>query len=323
MDVPVAALRAASAAMAVTPAPLANLAARAVANGIATLSPDERRMVARNLRRAGIHPRGPVAGRLAVQEVFDSYARYWVDTLRLPHLSNDEVADGLVVDGYEYIEQSFATGTPPILALPHLGGWEWAARWLRDVKGVPVAAVVEEIEPPELYEWFLEVREALGLHVIPLSDGAAGVGAALAAGEIVCLLCDRDISGAGIEVDFFGETTTLPGGPALMSIRSGAPLLPAAVYFEGSRCRGVVSPPLDTRRLGRLREDVTRVTQDLAHVLEEQIRRAPEQWHLLQPNWPSDHEALGTTPPGGTKGSSPRPGGGAAAPGTGRSDAAR
>lgn len=305
MDVPVGLVRAASAAMAVTPMPLANLAGRGVAAGIARFSPDERTIVARNLRRAGVEIRGPIAERRAVQRVFDSYGRYWVDTLRLQHLSTRQVADGITIDGFEHIEAAVDRGVAPILALPHLGGWELAARWMHDVKGLRVAAVVEEIEPRELYDWFVEVREGIGMNVIPLSEGVSGVTAALAAREVVCLLCDRDISGAGIDVEFFGERTTLPGGPALMAIRSGSPLLPSAVYFEGSRCRGVVSPPLDTTRRGRLRDDVTRVTQDLARSLEGQIRRAPEQWHLLQPNWPSDYEALGRAVPAPRRG--PRP----------------
>ncbi len=292
--------------MAVTPAPIGNLVGRGVATGIAGLSHDERTIVARNLRRAGALPTGALAQRRAVQRVFDSYARYWVDTLRLPHLSTREVARGFEIDGYEHMEAALAGDVAPILALPHLGGWEWAARWLHDVKGLAVAAVVEEIEPVELYEWFLEVRRGLGLEVIPLSQGATGVAAALREGRIVCLLSDRDISGAGVEVEFFGERTTLPGGPALMAIRSGAPLLPTAVYFEGPKCRGVVSEPLDTTRHGRIRDDVTRVTQDLARALEGQIRRAPHQWHLLQPNWPSDYRALGRPLPGPSRGSRAR-----------------
>src|SRR5690606_18193007 len=128
-----------------------------------------------------------------------------------------------------------------------------------------VAAVAERLEPPELFEWFLDYRRSIGLEIIPLGPGAAAeVSAALAAGKILCLLSDRDISGDGIEVEFFGERTRLPGGPALMALRSGSPLLPTAVYFEGDRCHGVVLPPLDTERRGKLREDVTRVTQDLA-----------------------------------------------------------
>ncbi len=229
--------------------------------------------------------------------MFDSYARYWVDTLRLPHLSTEEVAAGITIDGFEHVEAALANGSAPILALPHLGGWEWAARWVHDVAGKPVAAVVEEIEPREMFDWFVEVRESLGVHVIPLSEGASAVTTALSSGEIVCLLCDRDISGAGIEVEFFGERTTLPGGPALIALRSGAPLLPAAVYYEGGHRRGIVSAPLETERRGRLRDDVTRVTQDLARTLESQIRHAPEQWHLLQPNWPSDYRMLGRPVP--------------------------
>ena len=106
----------------------------------------------------------------------------------------------------------------------------------------------------------------------------------------MCLLSDRDIRGGGIEVEFFGEKTTMPAGPATLALRTGAPLLPTGVYFT-SRRNGhlaVVRPPLPIERTGRLRDDVVRVTQDLAHELEDLIRRAPEQWHLMQPNWPAD-----------------------------------
>ena len=69
------------------------------------------------------------------------------------------------------------------------------------------------------------------------------------------------------------------------------------MYFEGDHCHAVVLPAIDTERRGKLRADVARVTQDLAHALEMLIRRAPEQWHLLQPNWPSDYDALGRSDP--------------------------
>jgi phosphatidylinositol dimannoside acyltransferase len=112
---------------------------------------------------------------------------------------------------------------------------------------------------------------------------------ALRANRVVCLLCDRDIAGDGVEVEFFGERTTLPAGPATLALRTGAPLLPVAVYFRphGGQ-RGWVQAPVPAERQGRLRDDVVRVTQALAGRFEQLIRKAPEQWHLLQPNWPSD-----------------------------------
>ncbi len=114
---------------------------------------------------------------------------------------------------------------------------------------------------------------------------------ALRDNRIVCLLTDRDLTGDGVEVEFFGERTTLPGGPATLALRTGASLLPVAVYFEAGRGhRGVVRASIPTERAGRLRDDVARITQCLAHQFEELIRVAPRQWHLLQANWPSDRE---------------------------------
>ena len=114
----------------------------------------------------------------------------------------------------------------------------------------------------------------------------------LRAGRLVGLLCDRDIMGNGVEVEFFGEKTTLPGGPATLALRTGAALLPTAVYSRPGRGHAaVIMRPLATERVGKLREDVARVTQALALDLETLIRRAPEQWYLFQPNWPSDQLA--------------------------------
>lgn len=291
-------LRAAQVLTRVVPRPLASPLVRVGSLGYGRASADTRTLVERNLRRAyGERLDERRLGR-SVDAVFENYGRYWLDSLRLTHMDLAGIDAGFQLDGVEHITAAFDAGTAPILALPHLGGWEWAAAWLTKVQGWKVAAVAERLEPPELYEWFLDYRSQLGMQVIPLGPAAGGeVAAALAARSIVCLLSDRDLKGDGIEVDFFGERTRIPGGPAVMALRSGAPLLPVAVFFDGDGCRGLVLPPLDTERRGRLRQDVQRVTQDLARALESLIRMAPEQWHLLQPNWPSDYDAIGQPRP--------------------------
>lgn len=250
-------------------------------------------MIARHLRRV----RPELSGRAldaAVDAAFDSYARYWVESFRLPDMSPADIDAGFSYAGFDHVVRAREKGTGAIIALPHLGGWEWAAFWLASIEHIPVTAVVESIEPPELFEWFVDFRRSLGMNVVGLGPKAGSESLrALRANEVLCLLSDRDIGGGGIEVEFFGERTTLPGGPATLAIRTGAPLLPTAIYFEGAgHHRAVVEPPLDTERRGTLRADITRVTQDLAHALERLIAAAPEQWHLMQPNWPSDHEAF-------------------------------
>jgi KDO2-lipid IV(A) lauroyltransferase len=153
----------------------------------------------------------------------------------------------------------------------------------------PISVVVEALDPPEVFAWFKDLREQLGMQVIALGpDAGTLVVRALKANHVVCLLSDRAIGGSGVEVEFFGERTLLPAGPATLALRTGAPLLPTAIYFRGRVHEGVVRPAVPLDREGRLRDDVARVTQRLAHELEALIRAAPEQWHLLQPNWPSD-----------------------------------
>ncbi len=255
----------------------------------ATVMIGRRQQVERNVVRVygdGLAPRVRAG---LVRETFTSYARYWVESFRLPGTSPTVLEAGVRVDGIEHLASALDSGRGAVVALPHLGGWEWGAFWLTACMGWPVTAVVEPVEPPELAEWFVGLREALGMELVPLGKGAgAACAKALKANRVVCLVCDRDLAGDGVPVRFMGEETTLPAGPATLALRSGAPLLTAATYFDGRGHRFVIDPPVDTTREGGLRADVARVTGVVAERLESIIRTAPEQWHLLQPNWPSD-----------------------------------
>jgi phosphatidylinositol dimannoside acyltransferase len=281
--------RSISAVARVLPSPVSHGSARAAALGFGALMRRRRAMVARHLTRVDPSLSGRALER-AVQGAFDSYARYWVDSFRIPDLSADEIAATFTRVGDEQIPAGLERGNGVILALPHLGGWEWAGRWVAD-QGWPISAVVEPLEPPELFEWFAGFRRSLGMNVIPLGpEVGSAVVRALKDNHVLCLLCDRDLQGGGVEVEFFGEKTTMPAGPAFLSLRTGAPLLPTGVYFTDRRDghHAIVRPALRVPSTGRFRDDVAALTQALAHELEWLIRRAPEQWHLFQPNWPSD-----------------------------------
>lgn len=261
---------------------------------VSKLSEERRLLVTRNLRRVrGEQLAGPELED-ALRTTFESYGRYWVDSFRLPTVTPEQIDFGFSFEGVEHIARGLAQGRGVINVLPHLGGWEWAAFWLTAVMGYQVTAVVEPIEPPELFDFFTEFRESLGMHIVPLGpDAGKAVLKAIRDGHVIALLCDRDIEGTGVEVEFFGETTTLPAGPATLALRTGAPLLPTAVFFRGDGHFAKVQPPLVVERSGgRLRDDIARVTQQIAVALEELIAIAPDQWHLQQPNWPSDWDAL-------------------------------
>lgn len=288
---PVAAYQAATVLASVVPEPVTMALATAAGRAFACWPSERRRMLRRHLRRV----LGPEAGDAEVDHLaaraLGAYARYWVDTFRVPSLSLEQLERGFAFSGREHLEAALAAGRGVVLALPHLGGWELAGAYVARM-GDPITVVVEELQPPEAFRWFADLRQAMGMTVVAAGSGAgAAVARALAANHVVCLLCDRDLSGTGVAVEFFGERTTLPAGPATLALRSGAPLVTMAVYASWRSHEAVLRPPLDTVRRGALRADVCRVTQDMASELEVLIRRAPDQWHLLQPNWPSDREA--------------------------------
>ena len=260
--------------------PLASRAGMAAASVMGNRSV----IVGRNQQRAAAGTLDPGAIERRVRGAFGSYGRYWMESFRLPSLDPAALVEQFSIEGLGHIEAARTAGKGAILAIPHLGGWEVGGAWFVR-RGFPLTVVVEPVEPPELFDWFVRLRESFGFKVVPLGPRAGmAVVRALRANQVVALLADRDIGGGGVDVQFFGEPTKLPGGPATLAGRTGAPLLPTAIYFDGRGHHAVVRPPVP------LEGSVEDVTQRLALELEALIRRAPEQWHLFQPNWPSDPE---------------------------------
>jgi KDO2-lipid IV(A) lauroyltransferase len=277
-------------AMQKLPEAIAAAAAGVVAMGLSSVPSNAGAMYQRNLRRVV----GPLLSQAELaamtRRAFLNYGRYWFEGARLPALGPDVVADRMLVEsGWEHLVQGMEAGKGVIMALPHIGSWEWGGAWLA-LQGYPMTSVAEPLKPPAMYDWFVSQREAMGLTIVPLgADASRVLLRTLRAGKLVGLLCDRDVGGNGIDVEFFGERTTMPAGPAMLALRTGAVVLPTAVYSgPGLDHTAVIMPPVATGRSGGLRKDVARVTQLIARDLEQLIRRAPEQWHLFQPNWPSD-----------------------------------
>ena len=219
-----------------------------------------------------------------------SYARYWEEAFRLPVLSRERVIAGSHMPGQEHLERARDAGRGVVFALPHSGNWDAAGVWLVDWLGGPFLTVAERLRPESLYRRFVEFREGLGMRVVPLTGGERPSTTVLkewlTAGGTTCLLVDRDLSGAGVPVTFFGRQTTMPGGPALLAAQTGAALLPAVCQFDGAGWRFVVHPEVPVDGPGRLRDRVTGAMQQVADAFATTIAERPEDWHVLGRIWP-------------------------------------
>lgn len=244
-----------------------------------------------NLARVLGVPREDVPDELIRQSI-RSYARYWRESFRLP--SMDLSATGAQLDrdiqGKEHIQAAKAAGRGVVLALPHSGNWDMAGVWLVSAWG-EFSTVAERLKPESLFQRFVEYRESLGFEVFPLSGGEEppfpALRTRLEQGRVVCLLGERDLTGKGVPVEFFGERASMPAGPAKLAIDTGAALLPVHCWFtrdaDGADGWGFsVGEEIDTSG------GVEAATQTLADNFAANIAAHPADWHMLSPLWWAD-----------------------------------
>ena len=255
--------------------------------------PRKRRLVERNMRRA----LGPEASesevRTTARRACRYYADYWVDIIWLPTLSREYVLERFGKVGVPGLMEAINAGKGVLVVLPHYGSWEAGAIYLSSL--CPFAAVAEVLRPPELFELFCKLRKNVGMDIFPYDSKPETRDAmveALKGGTMLALLCDRDLKGGGVEVEFFGERTTLPPGPAVLALRSGSPILCVSVRNVDDGWVGHAVEPIWLDDVGdRDRDEVIRETmQRVARRLEELIREDPAQWHMFMPAWPSDRQ---------------------------------
>jgi KDO2-lipid IV(A) lauroyltransferase len=257
---------------------------------VATFERASARSWRRNLRRrttveANLAPVvGPEAAGPAARDAFRWYGRYWAETFRMQDLSDPELDARFRMEGREHIEAAFAAGRGAVIATPHLGNWDAGGRWV--ARRWPLTVVVEVLRPRMLFDRFVAHRRAGGMNIVPLERGGDATARCLerlGRGDLVALVCDRDLSGTGVEVKMFGRRTKMPPGPAVLALRAGAPLIPAGMFqFEDGAWLARVLPPLPPP----VEEDaVGALTQRLAESFETLIGAAPAQWHVFKPYW--------------------------------------
>jgi KDO2-lipid IV(A) lauroyltransferase len=253
------------------------------------LMPNLRAVVARNQARVlGLEPDHALVLD-STREAFRLYGRYWYDGFHMVTVDDAWIVDRFRCEGTEHLDRALAEGRGAILALPHMGNWDAAGRWMKAI-GHTVVSVAEDLQPPALFELFLRHREALGMRIIGLSsDGRVGrkLGDALAKNGVVALVADRDLGGRGIDVEMFGGRRRLPAGPALLALTTGAALIVAPIYTEDRGWRCIMHPPLELPDTGDRKADVVTLTRVLASEFERAISAQPADWHLFQPGWES------------------------------------
>ena len=263
-----------------------------VAGGISARRSKKRDVVAANLARITGAPAGSREVQKLVVDAYRSYARYWLETFRLVRESRDFFLERFLCDTAHNIDAVLSRGKGAVVAVGHLGNWDAAGAWV-GARGNSLVTVAEVLKPRRMFDFFVQHRGRLGMTIYPAEPGVTEkLVTSVEQGAVVAILADRDLKGTGPEVTFCGERTTFPGGTASIALRTGVPLLVAAVYsvqLAGGR-RGWMADISEPIELPAERgpDALQELTQEIATRLESAIRRRPEEWHVFQPFWPAD-----------------------------------
>jgi KDO2-lipid IV(A) lauroyltransferase len=221
---------------------------------------------------------------LLVIEAMRSYMRYWCDTFRLPDWSDERIIQTVTVTNEHLLTDAIAAKTGVIVAVPHAGNWDHAGAYFC-AKGIRLVTVAERLKPEKLFLKFLAYRQAMGMEVLPLDGRVLNtLQDRLNEGALIALVSDRDLSRSGIEIEFFGGKARMPAGPALLALRTKAPLITAFVTYTDNgvhiEFRNVVLPSG-----GDESSKVKEIVQMTAQYFEDGISENPQDWHMLQRIW--------------------------------------
>lgn len=244
-------------------------------------------LIVENMARIAAATGDPRPPRLLARLSLRNYAYYLADFLRFSPIARAELERSIRADDRRRLEGLIAAGRGLILAGMHMGNWDYAGS-LMGLFGHPFYVVTDTLRPARVNAFVQGRRRAMGMTPIPLEQAARGAFRALRSGATVGLLIDRPTSEhVGIPVEFFGRTCFLPAGAAALSLRTGAPVVPATMFRQPDGSYQMAFEfDLQIASTGHAPTDVQALAQQIVQTHETWISAHPEQWYMFRRMWP-------------------------------------
>ncbi|MBU4477842.1 MAG: lysophospholipid acyltransferase family protein [Candidatus Omnitrophica bacterium] len=225
------------------------------------------------------------------RQIYANFGKYLVDFFRADKVNKEFIEKYVRIEQIHHIDNALKKGKGAIGLTAHFGNWELCAQILA-VIGYKMNAVALTHMHPRIDTFFTRQRSVSGVNVVPVGVSVRQCFAGLKRNEIVGILGDRDFSGEhGITVDFLGKTLLAPRGPAVLSLRTGAAIVPAFVvrHEEDDRCFTYrFEEPIYPRKSGDEERDIRTITEKYIKVIEQYIRQYPKQWFMFREFWKAE-----------------------------------
>jgi len=224
---------------------------------------------------------------------FASLGRQLAEVCKFPAYTLENVEQVVVYDGLENYERAYARGKGVLFLTAHFGGWELSA-FTHSLHGHWMHVVVRAMDNVYLDRLIRKYRTMHGNQIVEKDDFVRGLLAAMKAGEVVGILMDTNMTPPqGIFVDFFGIPACTASGLARIALRTDAAVVPTFTIWDQQlgKYRLRFDPAVELARTGELESDIHANTQKFTSMIEDYVRKYPEQWLWVHRRWK-------TRPPG-------------------------
>lgn len=243
-----------------------------------------RRRVVEAQLRAAFPERDDAWRRRVAREAYEHLGREGIMVLRLSRLGREDVLEATDVDGIDALRAAVDAGTGAVLMTGHFGNWEIGGASVA-ARDVPLDVVAQSQANPLTDRLINRARERLGMTVIQKGGATRAALRSLRRGRVVALVADQDARRRGVFVPFFGRPASTHRGPAVLALRSGAPVfMGTAVRQDDGRYR-VTIRPVPVPVADTPEEQADRLTAELTAALEDAIRAEPGQYLWQHRRW--------------------------------------
>ena len=221
-----------------------------------------------------------------------NYVKYWIETVWLSQEGYmSQIYDHVEIVNEEEVIKLNKNFNSFIIALPHVGNWEFAIP-MGEKLNLNLLAVAEPLQDTKILDWFTDLREGLGCEIILGGKGQNTFNKLLdriSEGYHVCLLADRHVGRSGVGVEFFNNMAAFPKGPVALSLETQVPIIPATFLHIDRKYKLVFGKPFIVPHFENDAQSIQHGLKVLSKEMEKLILLDPNQWHSIQPVWTSEY----------------------------------
>lgn len=256
-----------------------------IADAYCVVARKDRLAVASNLRAILGDSDGRPRLRVMVREVFRNFAKYLVDFFRFSKVDWAYIERNVTVVGLDNLDAGLRRGKGAIIVSAHIGNWELGGLVTSFLRP-PMSAVALTHQDRRINDFFRRQRSMGNLRQIEIGISMRGCFSVLGRNGLLALLGDRDFSGHGLQVRFFGREALMPKGPAVFSLRVGSAIVPTFMIREkDDKFRLIFEQPITPPNGSDEDEAVRSLIERYSSVIERYVRRYPTQWFVFQDAW--------------------------------------